>query len=91
MQYGFNLASWAVGWVPWIGILAPQINFFYYLFEPIVQSGLFNTLDWLDGTITFSQGLSNFWSATTASVNQFIQTEINWIRHFFPPFPPLPF
>lgn len=91
VQYGFNLASWAVGWVPWIGILAPQINFFYYLFEPIVQSGLFNTLDWLDGTITFSQGLSNFWSATTASVNQFIQTEINWIRNFFPPFPPLPF
>nr|WP_240274603.1 hypothetical protein [Mycobacterium ulcerans] len=56
-----------------------------------MQSGLFNTLDWLDGTITFSQGLSNFWSATTASVNQFIQTEINWIRNFFPPFPPLPF
>ncbi|MEK1218877.1 hypothetical protein OSI88_15565 [Mycobacterium ulcerans] len=63
-----------------------------------MQSGLFNTLDWLDGTVTFSQGLSNFsqglsnfWSATTASVNQFIQTEINWIRNFFPPFPPLPF
>ncbi|ETW23747.1 PE family protein [Mycobacterium gastri] len=90
VQWGFNVASWAAGWVPYIGILAPQINFFYYLFEPMVQSGLFNTLDWLDGTITFSQGLSNFWSTTTASVNQFINTEISWIRSFLPPWPPLP-
>lgn len=90
VQWGFNVASWAAGWVPYLGILAPQINFFYYLFEPMVQSALFNTLDWLDGTITFSQGLSNLWSATTASVNQFINTEISWIRNFLPPWPPLP-
>ncbi|AKN16426.1 PE family protein [Mycobacterium haemophilum DSM 44634] len=90
VQYGFNLLSYVVGWVPWIGILAPQINFFYYLFEPMVQSALFNTIDWLGGTITFSQGLSNFWAATTASVNQFIQTEVNWVLSFLPPLPPLP-
>jgi PE family len=88
VQYGFNLAAYAAGYV--IGGLAPQINFFYYLFEPIVQSALFNTLDWLGGTITFSQGLSNFWAATTASINQFINTEINWVRGFLPPLPPLP-
>jgi hypothetical protein len=90
VQYGFNLAAYAVGYLPFIGILAPQINFFYYLFEPIVQSALFNTLDWLGGTITFSQGLSNFWAATTASINSFIQTEINWVLGFLPPLPPLP-
>jgi hypothetical protein len=90
VQYAFNLAAWAVGWVPWVGILAPQINFIYNLFEPMVQSALFNTLDWLTGAISFSQGLSNFWAATTASINQFIQTEIYWIRGFLPPFPPLP-
>ncbi|CAM4446811.1 PPE-repeat proteins [Mycobacterium basiliense] len=89
VEYGFNVAAWAAGWLPYIGILAPQINFFYYLFEPMVQSALFNTLDWLDGTITFSQGLNNFWSATTNSVNQFIQTEIQWVRNFLPPFPPI--
>jgi hypothetical protein len=88
VQYGVNLAAYAAGFV--IGGLAPQINFFYYLFEPIVQSALFNTLDWLGGTITFSQGLSNFWAATTASINQFITTEINWVRGFLPPLPPLP-
>ncbi|GFG67260.1 PE family protein PE12 [Mycobacterium kubicae] len=90
VQYGFNLASYAAGWLPWVGILAPQINFFYYLFEPMVQSALFNTLDWLDGTISFAQGLNNFWSATSASVNQFIYNEWYWIRGFLPPLPPLP-
>ncbi|WP_204080390.1 PE family protein [Mycobacterium riyadhense] len=88
VQYGFTLATWAAGWLPYIGLLAPQIMIFYDLFEPMVQSGLFNTLDWLSGQITFSQGLSNFWSATTASVNNFIYNEYYWIRGFFPPPPP---
>ncbi|OSC40073.1 PE family protein [Mycobacterium decipiens] len=89
VQYGFNLTAWAVGWLPYVGILAPQINFFYFLGEPIVQSVLFNTIDFLDGTVTFSQALNNIGTATTASINQFINTEINWIRGFLPPFPPV--
>ena len=88
VQYGFNLAAYAAGFV--VGGLAQQINFFYYLFEPIVQAGLFNTIDWLQGTITFAEGLSNFWSVTTASINQFINTEINWVLSYLPPLPPLP-
>lgn len=88
VQWGFSVAAWAVGWVPFIGILGPQINFFYNLFEPMVQSGLFNILDWLTGSISFSQGLANFWAATTSSINAFIQTEINWFLSFLPPFPP---
>ncbi len=91
VQYGFELASYATGWLPWIGwIVAPQIMFFYNLFEPMVQSGLFNILDWLGGTITFAQGLNNFLTATTASINYFIHTEINWFLSFLPPLPPLP-
>jgi hypothetical protein len=85
VQYGFQLLAYAVGFVLPVG---PQINFFYNLFEPMVQAALFNTLDWLSGTITFSAGLANFWSATTSSVNAFIQAEIAWIRGFFPPLPP---
>ncbi len=90
VQYGFQLAAYVVGFVPFVGILAPQINFLYNLFEPIVQSALFNTVDWLSGSITFGQGLANFWSATTSSINYFIQTEINWVLGFLPPLPPLP-
>ncbi|WP_186242273.1 PE family protein [Mycobacterium simulans] len=88
VQYGFTLAAWAAGWLPYIGLLAPQIMIFYDLYEPMVQSALFNTLNWLDGTITFAQGLNNFWTATTASINNFIYNEYYWIRGFFPPFPP---
>jgi hypothetical protein len=90
VRYGFNLLAYAVGFVPWVGFLAPQINFLYNLIEPIVQSGLFNILDWLSGAISFGQGLSNFFAATASSINFFIQTEINWVLGFFPPLPPLP-
>lgn len=93
VQYGVNLTAWAagVGWipVPYIDILAPQINFFYSLGEPIVQSALFNTIDVLGGTVTTSQALSNIQTATAGSVNQFINTEIAWALGFLPPFPPI--
>ncbi|OIN81062.1 PE family protein [Mycobacterium malmoense] len=89
VQYGFNLAAWALGYVPLVGVLAPQINFLYYLFEPIVQSVLFNTIDFLDGAVSLSQGLNNIWASTTASINQFINTEINWVHGFLPPLPPV--
>lgn len=87
VQYGFELLTWAAGWV--IGPLASQIMFVYNLFEPIVQSILFNAIDFIDGTVSFAQGLSNVAGATTASINQFITTEIYWIRGFLPPFPPI--
>jgi hypothetical protein len=90
VQYGFNLLAYAVGFVPWVGFLAPQINFLYNLIEPIVQSALFNTLDWLSGAISFGHGLSNFFAATASSINVFIQTEINWVLGFLPPLPPFP-
>ncbi|OBI20729.1 hypothetical protein A5712_01745 [Mycobacterium sp. E2327] len=90
VQYGFDLAAYAVGYLPYVGWLAPQIYFFYDLFEPMVQAGLFNTIDWLQGSISFAQGLANFWDATTASINQFINTEIYWALSFLPPLPPLP-
>lgn len=89
VQYGFELATWGVGYLPWVGWLAPQIMFAYNLFEPIVQSGLFNTLDWLGGEISFAQGLGNFSAATTASIDNFIYTEIAWVRGFLPPLPPV--
>jgi hypothetical protein len=89
VQYGFQLLVYAANFVVPFG-LANQINFLYNLIEPIVQSGLFNILDWLSGMITFSQGLSNFFAATGSSINFFIQTEINWLLGFLPPLPPLP-
>lgn len=90
VAYGFELASYAVGWLPYVGILAPQVLFVYNLFEPIVQATVFNTTDWLAGVVSFSEGLNNIAGATTASINQFISTEYYWFLSFLPPLPPLP-
>jgi hypothetical protein len=88
MAHGFNLLSSAAGG-PGAGIVAPQTNFLGYLFEPVMGSGLFNTTHLLDGTVSVTQGLSNTWASTTASINQFIPTEINWVLSFLPPLPPI--
>jgi hypothetical protein len=85
VQYGFQLTEWAASYIL---LLAPQITFYYNLFEPIAQAALFNTIDVLDQTITLSQGLSNFWVATTASINQFIVNETSWFYSLLPPAPP---
>ena len=92
VEYGVEVAAYAAGWIPYIGwVVAPQIYFVYDLIQPIVQSGLFNTIDWLSGSITFAQGLSNFTDVTRASINQFINSEFNWIfGTLLPPLPPLP-
>jgi hypothetical protein len=92
VAYGFQVAAYAAGWIPYVGwIVGQQIYFFYDLIEPMVQAGLFNTIDWLSGSISFAQGWSNFWDVTTASINQFINSEFNWIfGTLLPPLPPLP-
>ncbi|PQM48671.1 hypothetical protein C1Y40_01114 [Mycobacterium talmoniae] len=89
VRYGVTVAQWAVGWVPFVGLLAPQLTIFYDLGESVVQSGLFNTIDVLDGSVGFFQGLSNFGADTAAAFNTFITDQINWVLHFLPPFPPL--
>jgi hypothetical protein len=87
--YGVEFVSWAVGWVPVAGLLAPQLIFFYDLGESITQSLVFNTADLFDGTITFAQALTNISTATTDAFNAFINTEIGWIQGLLPPLPPL--
>jgi hypothetical protein len=86
VQYGFELAAWALGYV--VGAFAQQINIFYNLIEPIVQAALFNAIDIIDQTITLSQGLANFSAATNVAINQFVVAEAYWVRGFFPPPPP---
>jgi hypothetical protein len=87
--YGVEFVSWAVGWVPVAGLLAPQLIFGYDLGESITQSLVFNTADLVDGTITFAQALSNISTATTDAFNAFVNTEIGWIEGMLPPLPPL--
>src|SRR6185369_14308611 len=69
VQWGFEVAAYALGWVPYVGWLAPQINIFYNFGEQIVRSITFNVADWIGGQISFVQGLSNVGVDT---VNAFI-------------------
>jgi hypothetical protein len=88
IQYAFSFVSYLIGWIPVVGLAAPQINFFYDLAESAVHTLLFNTVDVLDGSVDFDQGLDNVGADLSEAFNDFADTEQGWIRHFFPP--PLP-
>lgn len=87
VQYGFELATYAVGWVPYVGWLSPQIMIFYFFGERIARSITFNIADWLGGNISFITGLINVGIDT---VNSFIQLGIDEWNFWLPPLPPLP-
>ncbi len=90
VQYGVDLVSWALRWVPFGGLLASQLNMFYNLGESIVSSLVFNTAYLLDGTVGFGEALSNVGSATVAAFTTFVDAQISWFVHLLPPLPPLP-
>lgn len=87
VQYGFELATYAVGWIPYVGWLSGQIMIFYHFGERIVRSITFNIADWLGGNVSFVQGLINVGVDT---VNSFIQLGIDEWNFWLPPLPPLP-
>lgn len=87
VQYGFELAAYAVGWVPYVGWLAPQITIFYNLVERIVRSITFNIADWLGGSISFWDGLAN---VVVDTVNSFIYFANDELAFWLPPLPPIP-
>ncbi|ODQ89412.1 hypothetical protein BHQ18_15695 [Mycolicibacterium flavescens] len=87
VQWGFEVAEYAVGWVPWVGWLAPQIMIFYNTGEQIARSVTFNFADWIDGQVSFGQGLANIGVDT---VNAFIYFANAQIAFWLPPLPPIP-
>ena len=90
VQYGAELLRWAVGWVPFVGLLAPQITFFYDFGESITRSLLFNTIELLDGTSSFGAALSMIGSDVGAAFSTLVQTQQAWIQGLLPPLPPFP-
>lgn len=82
-----DVAAYAVGWIPYVGWLAPQIPIFYNFGERIARSITYNIAFWLDGDISFTQGLINVGVDT---VNAFIQLGIDQWNFWLWPLPPLP-
>lgn len=87
VQWGFELVAYGVGWIPYVGWLAPQVMIFYNLGERIVRSITFNIADWLDGDISFVQGLVNVGVDT---INSFIFFANDQLAFWLPPLPPIP-
>lgn len=87
VRYGFELATYAAGWVPYVGWLAPQIIIFYNFGERIVRSITFNLDDWIFGPLPFGQGLGN---VARDSWNALVQLGIDELHFWLPPLPPLP-
>lgn len=87
VRYGFELATYAVGWIPWVGWLAPQIMIFYNFGERIVRSITFNLDDWILGPLPFFQGLKN---VINDSWNALLQLGRDQWNFWLPPLPPLP-
>jgi hypothetical protein len=88
VQYGFQLATWAVGYIPIAGYFSGLIMVAYYTGEPIVQSFFQSAQYAVDGN----------WGAIPSTLvdgfvqggQNFVTQGLNWILGYFPPFPPLP-
>jgi hypothetical protein len=87
VRYGFDLAAYAVGWIPYVGWLAPQITIFYNFGERIARSITYNIANWLDGNISFGQGLVNVGVDT---INSFIFLANDQLAFWLPPLAPIP-
>jgi hypothetical protein len=87
VRYGFELATYAAGWVPYVGWLSGQIMIFYNFGERIVHAIAHNTLEWLNGEGSFVQNVADgiWWS-----IDALIQLGIDEWNYFLPPLPPLP-
>jgi hypothetical protein len=88
VQYGFQLATWAVGYVPIAGYFSGLIMVGFWTGEPIVESFFQSAQYAVDG---------NWGAIPNTLVNgvvqggyNFVQYGLQWITGYFPPFPPLP-
>jgi hypothetical protein len=87
VEYGFDVAEYVVGWIPYAGWFSGQISILYNFGERIVHAIVHNTLDWLDGNGTFLQNLGE---GIRWSIDALIQLGIDEWNYFLPPLPPLP-
>jgi hypothetical protein len=87
VRYGFEVATYAVGWLPVVGWLAPQITIFYNFGERIARSVTFNVADFIGGNVSFVQGVGN---VVVDTINSFISLAKDELAFFLPPLPPFP-
>jgi hypothetical protein len=89
-QWGFEVAAWAVSYLPWpLGWLGQQINIAYNTGEPIVQALVYSFAYLIDGQ--FDLIGPTLINGVNTAVTNLVIGEIAWVLSFFPPLPPISF
>lgn len=90
VQWGFEVAAWAVSYLPWpLGWLGQQINIAYNTGEPIVQALVYSFAYLIDGQ--FDLIGPTLINGVNTAVNNLVTGEIAFVLSFFPPLPPISF
>ncbi|RDH77847.1 hypothetical protein DVS77_13380 [Mycolicibacterium moriokaense] len=88
VQYGVDVAAYALGWIPFGWIAGDQIQIFYTsLIEPIAKTITYNIAYWIGGSEGFLQGLNNVILDSANAGIGFLNAEINWGWGLLPPLP----
>jgi hypothetical protein len=88
VEYGVNLAAWAVSWLPWpIGLIGPQANILYSGWQPIGQALAYDAAFLLDRQ--FDLIIPTLVNGLKTGINDLVRGEIDWVLSFFPPLPPV--
>lgn len=91
VRWGFDVAEWAVSWIPVVGWLAPQISMLYDFGESLVHSAVFNTTDWLRGDGGIFTNVVDFGREAVNALVDLGVNEFNWaFGGLLPPLPPFP-
>lgn len=90
VAYGFELADYALSFVPGLWWIAPAVDLAYFTAQPLVEAAVYSFAALLDGNWTLigpivQTGIQN-------SVTNFVDYSIAWIGSLvpLPPLPPLP-
>lgn len=93
VAYGFELADYALSFIPGLWWIAPAIDLAYFSIEPLVQAGVYSFAYLLDGQ--FAEIGPTLALGVQEAVNNFVYFGIAWIGSLIPlpplpPFPPVP-
>lgn len=90
VEYGFELADYALSFVPGLWWVAPGIDLAYFTVEPLVESLVFSTGYLLGGQIGLIP--TAITTGVQAAAANFVNYGLDWINSLvpLPPLPPLP-
>ena len=93
IEYGFELADYALGFIPGLWWIAPAVDLVYFTAQPLVESAVYSFAYLLNGQFaligpTIQAGIQN-------SISNAVQYAIYWLESIvplppLPPFPPFP-